>query len=265
MIKISIITVVKNGLPYIKSAIKSIENQNKLKNNQLEHVIVCSPSTDGTENYLKNNKNIKLIIDNYSTNKFGSINLGLKNCSGDIIGLLHADDVFYNTDTIFKILNSFDKNTDVIYGNVLFSNKKDLSTINRKWISSKFSKKKILLGWMPPHTSIFAKKEVLLKNLYEIKYPISGDYFFILKIFNNINLRFRFINEYITIMRTGGDSTKLKNFFKKLYEDYRILQNFHKFPSITIFFKILTKMHQFKVFNHKIQNSYIEKLNKIIY
>ena len=47
--KISIITVVKNGLPYLNSAIKSVKKQKKLEN--LEHIIVCSPSNDGTEEY----------------------------------------------------------------------------------------------------------------------------------------------------------------------------------------------------------------------
>lgn len=265
MIKISIITVVKNGLPYLKSAIKSVENQSEFKNNEIEHIIVCSPSKDGTEDYLKTNKKIKLIIDTNSKNKFGSINIGIKNCSGDIVGLLHADDIFYSSDTINKILNNFDENTDIVYGNVLFSNKDDLSLIKRKWVSSKFKPKKIFLGWMPPHTSIFVRKNILLKNLYQTKYPISGDYFFILKLFDNTNLKIKYVNEFITIMRTGGDSTKLTNFFKKFKEDFKILKKFQKFPFITIFFKIFSKIHQFKIFHHKINNSYIEKLNKIIY
>ena len=49
LMKISIITVVKNGLPFLKSAIKSIKDQKNIKD--VEHIVVYSPSNDGTEKY----------------------------------------------------------------------------------------------------------------------------------------------------------------------------------------------------------------------
>ena len=81
--KISIITIVKNGLPFLKSAIKSIKNQKKIEN--VEHIIVCSPSTDGTEKYLNTLSNVKIVIDKDSTTRYGSINKGINIASGDII------------------------------------------------------------------------------------------------------------------------------------------------------------------------------------
>lgn len=263
MKKISIITVVKNGLPYLKSAIQSIKDQNIYNSNEIEHIIVCSPSKDGTEEYLTNIGNIKLIIDKDSHNKFGSLNIGLNNCNTDIVGILHADDVFYDHDTLEKILLQFDKDTDVVFGNILFSDKNDLTKINRKWISSSFGRLKLSLGWMPPHTSIFGRKELLKKNLYETQFPISGDYHFILKLFNNKNIKVKYINENITIMRTGGDSTKISNFFKKLIEDIKIIKKFYKFYIITLSFKILSKLKQFKLIKLELTHSYIKKLNEI--
>ena len=58
--KISIITVVKNGMPFLKNAIKSFELQ-KYKNKEL--IIVYSKSNDGTENYIKSlsKKNYKIL------------------------------------------------------------------------------------------------------------------------------------------------------------------------------------------------------------
>lgn len=263
MKKISIITVVKNGLPYLKSAVQAVKNQNIYNNNIIEHIIVCSPSKDGTEEYLSNIENIKLIIDKQSHNKFGSLNLGLNNCNADIVGILHADDVFYDHDTLEKILSQFDKNTDVVFGNILFSEKNDLTKINRKWISASFSSLKLSLGWMPPHTSIFARNKILKKNLYETQFPISGDYHFILKLFNNKNIKTKYINENITIMRTGGDSTKISNFFKKLNEDMKIIKKFYKYYIITLVFKIISKLNQFKIKKLKLTHSYIKKLNEI--
>ena len=51
MKKISIITVVKNGMPYLADAIKSFYMQNY---NNKELIIIYSKSNDDTEKYLNN-------------------------------------------------------------------------------------------------------------------------------------------------------------------------------------------------------------------
>ena len=48
--KITIVTVVKNGMPYIEDSINSFNIQ-KYKNKEL--IIICSKSFDGTENFFK--------------------------------------------------------------------------------------------------------------------------------------------------------------------------------------------------------------------
>ena len=90
--KISIITVVKNGMPFLKDAIKSFELQ-KYKDKEL--IIVYSKSSDGTENYIKSlvKRNYKIIKDN-SNSRYKAINRGIKKSNGKIIGLLHSDDIF---------------------------------------------------------------------------------------------------------------------------------------------------------------------------
>ena len=95
---------------------------------------------------------------------------------------------------------------------------------------------------MPPHTSLFIRNNILKNNLYEEGYPISGDYLFVLKLFNNHNIKIKFLNEYTTIMRVGGDSTKLKNFIKKLNEDFLIAKKFFKFPYLVVLMKIISKL-----------------------
>ena len=256
--KISIITVVKNGLPLLKSAIKSIKNQKKIEN--LEHIIVCAPSTDGTEEYLDTLSDVKIIIDKVSSTKFGSINKGINIASGDIVGLLHADDIFYDEHTLYNISQEFYDKNDVVYGNVLFCDKENISIITREWISSIFKKRKLYFGWMPPHTTLFIKKDILKNNLYEEDYPISGDYLFVLRLFNNHNIKAKFLNKYITVMRSGGDSTKFKNLIKKLNEDFKIAKKFFKFPFFVILMKIISKINQLKLFKKNLSNNYIQKL-----
>ena len=51
--KVSIITVVKNGMPFLKESINSFNSQN-YKNKEL--IIVYSDSIDSTVDYIKKNK-----------------------------------------------------------------------------------------------------------------------------------------------------------------------------------------------------------------
>jgi glycosyltransferase involved in cell wall biosynthesis len=239
---ITVITIVKNGMPFLKDCIKSVKLQN-LKN--IEHIIVYSDSKDGTLLYLKKRK--KFIIDKNSQNKFGSLNLGIKKSTGNYIGILHSDDLFFSNKTlsnVSKILKK--KKPDILYGNLLYVKKNNVSKIIRKWISTKYRKNKILSGWMPPHPTLFVKREILLNNLYSENFPISGDYDFMIRLFKK-NLQVYFYDTFITIMRFGGDSNKsIFNILKKMQEDYLILKkNNIKFPLIKLLQKNIIKLGQF--------------------
>jgi glycosyltransferase len=174
--KISIITAVKNGMPYLKDAVKSFELQN-YKNKEL--IIVYSKSNDGTDSYLHSlKKKYKIFLDANTGNKFDAINIGIKKSRGDIVGLLHSDDIFFNYKTLSNIIDKIKiSELDGAYGGVYFSEKNNLNIINRIWVPKKFNKKKLFSGWMPPHTSLFIKKDIFKKiGLYSNKYKISSDY-----------------------------------------------------------------------------------------
>ena len=246
--KISIITVVKNGMPYLKDSIKSFDTQS-LDNK--EHIIVCSPSTDDTENYLQNYQDTKKIIkDDISQNKFGSINIGVQKAQGEFIGLLHADDILPSSDTLAEIYDFIkDTKSDLIYGNIKFCKKKNINKMIRYWKSNPFDKEQLKYGWMPPHTSVYGKSDIIKKIRYSEKFPISGDYKFILELFNNNNLKKTYLNKTLCIMRSGGDSTRISQLFKKLTEDLKIAKLYFKNYNICIILKILRKIKQIYLIN----------------
>ena len=109
MNKISIITVVKNGIPFIKDSINSFLLQ-KYPNKEL--IIILAKSDDGTDDYIKrsfgNYKEIKIFNEKKSIkNKFGALNQGLKLCSGEIIGILHSDDIYYSEHILDEVSKVF--------------------------------------------------------------------------------------------------------------------------------------------------------------
>jgi glycosyltransferase len=257
-IKVSIVTVVKNGMPFLEDCIKSFQLQD-YKNKEL--IVVYSHSEDQTYTFLKKQKCItKLIIDNKSKNKFGSLNIGLQNTTGDIIGLLHADDIFGSNKVLSNVAKTYQKrNFDILFGNIKFCLRNNLLVIKRIWTSSKFSFRKLQLGWMPPHVSIFISKEYK-KISYRTNYPISGDYDYILRIFRIAN-NVIYLNYVTTIMRLGGVSNKF--IFKKTKEDLLIARNnLGYFFLITIFFKNIIKIDQLLTFSFKNNFNYIRYVKK---
>ena len=70
-----------------------------------------------------------------------------------------------------------------LYGNILFCKKNDKK---KKFVEENGSvdllKKKIYKDWLDATSYIiYARKNILLKNLYSIKFPISADYKFIFR------------------------------------------------------------------------------------
>ncbi len=242
--KITIITVVKNGMPYIEDSINSFNLQTyKYK----ELIVICSKSDDGTSKYLKKNKNkiSQLIFDNKSKNKYESINLGIKKAKGDIIGVLHADDFFASKNILKKIahVHNKDKSIDFTYGNVLFCKRNNIKKISRYWKSDNYKKNAINKGWMPPHTTLFINKKIYEKIKYSNKYDISADYEFIIKLFSK-KVNSKYINLNTMVMRLGGISTSYKTLLAKTFEDIKVLKSFGKNYIKLIPYKILSKLNQ---------------------
>jgi len=104
--KISIIMCAKDSMPYIISSIKSFQKQN-YKDKEL--IVVYSKGKDTTNQYLNilNEKNIKIY--NFEGSIYQSLNFGVKKTRGDIIGILHSDDIYFNTKILSNVAKVFKK------------------------------------------------------------------------------------------------------------------------------------------------------------
>ena len=101
--KISIITVTKNSEKFLLQNILSVKSQ-KYKN--FEHIIVDGNSKDKTIKIVKSFKRgIKLIKNKNDKGLYHAMNVGIKNSSGDIIGILNSDDIYFKN--TLKIVNKY--------------------------------------------------------------------------------------------------------------------------------------------------------------
>ena len=119
-----------------------------------------------------------------------------------------------------------------------------------------------MAGSTPPHTSIFIKKNLIndIGN-YDETFDISSDFDFILRLFNNEKLKPKKLDSYITVMRTGGDSTNFRKFLRKFNQDIQISSKYFKQPYLSVLSKIISKIRQFKIFKQQLKNNYIDRLN----
>ncbi len=105
-------------------------------------------------------------------------------------------------------------------------------------------------GWMPPHPTLFIKKEIFDKyGLYDTRLKIASDYEMILRLFYNYNISSAYLPVTTYSMMIGGASNKsLGNILTKSKEDLLAMKmNDIPFPLFTLACKNLRKLPQFFV------------------
>ncbi len=243
--KISIITPTYNSEKTILNTLKSVEEQ-KLNNDEIEHIIVDGASNDQTLEIVKNKK--RKIISEPDKGIYDAINKGIKQASGQIIGILNSDDIFAYKNVLQEVLFLFRaENCDAVYADLDFVDCIKTKKVVRKWKAGTFSRRKIRWGWMPPHPTLFLKKEIYTKyGLYNSNYKIAADYDFILRILKEQKINIKYLPKVTVLMCMGGKSTgKIKDILQKMKEDYKIIKD-NKIGGIeSLIAKNIRKVNQF--------------------
>lgn len=241
----SIITATYNSYPAIKDCLECIAQQSL----KPEHLIIDGLSNDETITTIKNSTSGSQFISEPDKGIYDALNKGLRLAQGDIIGLLHSDDLLAEATTLEKIKQAFEETeADVVYGELVYVDKEDTSKVIRYWKSQTFQPSLLKRGWMPAHPTVFIKREVYAKHgQFDLSFDIAADYDLMLRIFQDKTLKFAYLPEIITRMRVGGASNKsLKNILQKTKEDYRaIKKNKVGFAPYVLFIKNLSKIPQF--------------------
>ncbi len=89
--KLSVITLTLNKLEYTKKFVESLYRYTK----DFELIIVDNGSTDGTVEYLKSLKDVKLILNTENKGFAAGNNQGIKIAEGEYIGFLNNDILLY--------------------------------------------------------------------------------------------------------------------------------------------------------------------------
>jgi glycosyltransferase involved in cell wall biosynthesis len=245
--KVSLITVTYNAEEFIDQCIQSVLSQTY---NDIEYIIVDGGSTDSTMTIIEKYKaSITKIISEPDKGIYDAMNKGIALATGDIIGILNSDDFFPENNIIETVADAFGGGiAQIVYGNLWYILPTFPNKIIRKWKSQPYKKNLFQWGWMPAHTTFFAKRDLFAKyGNYNIGFKTAADYELMLRFIHKFELEAVHINKVLVIMRTGGVSNRsLRNRLSASWNDFRAMRhNSLKWPLLAIMLKPLRKISQY--------------------
>lgn len=207
MLKVSIITVVRNNKSYIEDCIKSVIEQ---KYPNIEYIIIDGGSTDGTIDIIKQYYDqISIFISEPDGGIYDAMNKGIKLATGDIVGTLNSDDYYNSNEVITEIVGEFtEKGVDSIFADLVYVDRNNKDKIVRYYKSANFTPNKFAYGWMPAHPTFFLKRNFYEKyGLFKTDYKIASDYELLVRLLGKNKLSYSYMPKVIIKMRHGGIST----------------------------------------------------------
>lgn len=243
--KVSIITTCFNREKTIRYSIESVLSQDY---QNIEYILVDGASTDKSVEIINEYKEkIATFISEPDKGMYEAINKGIRLATGDIVGLLHSDDILYASNTISHIVKRFEEtDSELVYGNGLFVDCKNINKITRQWISGKYYKNKVKKGWLPLHPTVYMRKSCFAQiGYYDESFKIAADSDFLVRCLYKSNFKISYLDEYIVRMRMGGASTSFNKTIIKWKEDMRMYKNNGFNPYISLPLKVLSKIPQF--------------------
>lgn len=157
-VKMSIITVVYNGVDTLEETILSVVKQN-YKN--IEYIIIDGESTDGTLEIIKKYQNsIAYWISEPDKGIYDAMNKGINIAKGEWIYFLGSDDWLYNKNVIGSVVEEIKSlpSMDIFCGKVmLFDPQLDLVKVFGNVLSDDGIKE----GAMAPHQGMFVKSDLI--------------------------------------------------------------------------------------------------------
>ena len=245
--KISVITVCFNAEATIADTLESVASQ---EYQDIEHIVVDGKSKDGTVDIIrKNGRRLAAWISEPDQGIYDAMNKGIAMATGDVVGILNADDVYADDSVLTQVAQAFtDPSIDACYADLIYVDQLNLSKIVRYWKSKPYQMGLFERGWMPAHPTFFVRRSVYEKlGGFDLNFPRQADF--------ELTMRFLAVNKIKSVyipsvwvkMRVGGVSNNsIQGIIKGNLEAYRACRK-HALDIGYLFIprKILSRVPQF--------------------
>jgi len=244
--KISIITAARNAEATVAQAIRSVAAQSHAG---IEHLVLDGRSRDRTRDEIRRVRHARLsLVSEPDLGLYHAINKGILRSTGEVIGLVHADDLLAHRHVLARVADAFrDPAVDAVFGDLDYVAKADPERVIRHWAATPFTPSRLKRGWMPPHPTLFLRRRVFdAFGLYDTSFRIAADYEAVLRMFGSGRIVSVHLPEVLVKMRLGGESNRnLGRILHKSREDYRAIRRHRVGGLATLVAKNLSKLPQF--------------------
>lgn len=222
---ISVVTAVWNRADTVGDAVESLRAQTWA---DWEHVVQDGASTDGSLEVLKRLADPRTRLESGRDGGiYPALNRAFARATGEVVGLLHSDDMFAAPDVLETVAGAFaDPEVDAVYGDLLYVRRDDPSRVVRTWTSRPFHPGLLRRGWMPAHPTLFLRRRVIERHgAFDTGFRIAADYDAVLRYFGQPGFRAVHLPKVLVRMRVGGESNRsVERVLTKSREDLRALR-----------------------------------------
>lgn len=209
--KISIITPTYNSASTVRDTLDSILRQTF---KDIEYIVIDCISTDGTVDILREYEGLfdgkMRWVSEKDNGLYDAMNKGIRLATGDIVGILNSDDVYYDENVLAEIARVFSNNSsiDCVYGDLVYVDPENTETIVRQWNGSLYRNGSFEKGWHPAHPTFYTRRQCYEQlGGYDLSLAISADFELMLRFLGKHKLRSKYIRRNFVRMRAGGTST----------------------------------------------------------
>ncbi len=152
---------------------------------------------------------------------YDAMNKGIALATGDVIGILNADDCYTDDHVLEKVAEVFaDPTVMSCYGDLIYVKHFSPFTlhpsphlVHRFWRAGDFSPGKFYTGWMPPHPTFFVRRSVYERfGNFRLDQGSAADYELMLRFLLKERITSVYIPSVLVAMLVGGASNAtLKN------------------------------------------------------
>ena len=175
----------------------------------LETIVIDGGSKQDTLTILERYRSrLSLVISERDAGIYDAMNKGILRSTGDIVGILNADDRYNDKRVLHDVIEAFkDPQTQAVYGDLVYVDAQD--RITRYWKSGRYRPWKFYIGWMPPHPTFFVRRS-LYENYgcFDLRLPIAADYELVLRFLLRHRALTAYIPRVLVRMSTGGNSNR---------------------------------------------------------
>lgn len=200
--KVTVITICLNNAGGLRATLESIASQVVPDGVTVEHIVVDGHSADGSADLVDTTRS--RLISAPPRGVYDALNQGITASTGDVVGFLHAGDVYSSPRSLATLVADFaDPSTDFVWSDV---------TIGRRFFSGyDYTPDQLYEGAGPPHPSIYVSRRVIDRiGLYRTDYIVGGDFEYMVRLFRDPSLKGHYVTGPVIDMAPGGLSATLK-------------------------------------------------------